>query len=62
MYDCMDVCVVLYDHVQSVRGTLVKYKKLVIQKKSFGGYNSVEEGSEFLDKYSMGFSLLSYSP
>ena len=47
MYDCMDACVVLYDHVQSVRSTLVKYKNLVIQKKSFGGHNLVEDGSKF---------------
>ena len=43
----MDACVVLYDHVQSVRSTLVKYKKLVIQENSFVGYNLVEERSEF---------------
>ena len=56
VYDCMDAYVVLYDHVQSVSFALVTWKKLVIQKKSFGGYNSIEEWSEFKA------SLLSYTP
>ena len=43
----MDACVGLYDHVQSVSFALVIEKKWVIRKKSFGGYNSIEEGSEF---------------
>ena len=37
----MDACVVRYDLVQSVSFVLV------IQKKSFGGYNSRDEGFEF---------------
>ena len=43
----MDACVGLYDHVQSVSFALVIEKKWVIRKKSFGGYNSIEEGYEF---------------
>ena len=40
----MDAYVVLYDHVQSVS---VGDQKLMIQKKFFGGYESIEEGSKF---------------
>ena len=37
MYDCMDACVVLYEHVQSVSFVLV------IKKQIFGDYESEED-------------------